>query len=157
MSSMLSAVATSHPTPPAMTGDGQGLIDALARTSFAVMGVLNRIGSEHDLSLTQIRVLAILEDRRCKMRELADYLGLDKSTISGLVERGEKRGLIQRAPNLDDRRAVEVFLTTEGARLAETGRTEIATALWPMIGQLDQSQARQLTVLLEEVLARSRT
>jgi len=38
--------------------------------------VLNRIGTEHDLSLTQLRVLGILRDRRVKMSELAGYLGL---------------------------------------------------------------------------------
>jgi DNA-binding MarR family transcriptional regulator len=133
-------------------GEEQALIDALARTSFAVMGVLNRIGAEHGLSLTQIRVLAILQDRRGKMSELADYLGLDKSTISGLVGRAEKRGLLQRAPNPDDGRAIDVFLTSEGSRLAETGRSEIAKALSPMIEPLTKSHARRLTALLDEVL-----
>jgi len=74
------------------------LVDALVRSSFAVMAVLSRIGAEHDLSLTQLRMLGILRDRRVKMSELADHLGLDKSTISGLVSRAEKRHLIERAP-----------------------------------------------------------
>jgi DNA-binding MarR family transcriptional regulator len=144
-------MTTSQPTL-STAGEERALIDALARTSFAVMGVLNRIGAEHDLSLTQIRVLAILQDRRGKMSELADYLGLDKSTVSGLVDRAEKRGLLQRAPNPDDGRAIDVFLTAEGSRLAETGRSEIAKALSPMTGPLTKSQARRLTALLEEVL-----
>jgi DNA-binding MarR family transcriptional regulator len=152
----MSAVTTSQTPPPTEAGAEQALIDALARTSFAVMGVLNRIGAEHDLSLTQLRVLAILEDRRGKMSELADYLGLDKSTITGLVDRAEKRGLVQRAANPDDGRVVDVFLTAEGARLAETGRSEIAGALSPMIGRLSDSRVRRLTVLLEEVLTSTR-
>src|SRR5579862_5899053 len=82
-------------TGPANTGRvdaGQReLIDALVRSSFAVMAVLNRIGAEHDLSLTQLRMLGILRDRRITMSELGGYLGLDKSTISGLVSRAEKR------------------------------------------------------------------
>src|ERR1700728_3876978 len=105
------------PTDPAAqqaAASQQELVDALVMTSFTTMAVLNRIAAEHDLSLTQIRVLAILRDRRGKMSELADYLGLDKSTITGLVDRAEKRGLLQRTPNPVDGRAVDVMLTAAG-------------------------------------------
>ena len=97
------------------------LIDALARTSFVTMAVLSKIGAEHDLSLTQLRMLGILRDRRLKMSELADYLGLDKSTVSGLVDRAERRGLLQRTPNLADRRAVDVQLSPDGMEFADRG------------------------------------
>jgi len=133
-------------------GVGPDLIDALVRTSFAAMAVLTRIGAEHDLSLTQLRVLGILRDRRVKMSELADYLGLDKSTVSGLVDRAEKRGLLQRAPNPADGRAVDVSLTAAGAELAGRGAGQIARALAPMTGKLTQAEARRLTALLEQIL-----
>lgn len=138
-----------------MTSSGSGqedLIDALVRSSFAVMAVLSRIGAEHDLSLTQLRMLGILRDRRVTMSGLADYLGLDKSTISGLVSRAEKRHLIGRAPNPADGRAVDVFLTAAGIELAERGAAQIARALSPMTGALTPHQARQLTTMLEQFL-----
>src|SRR5580700_550050 len=124
-----------QPTEP----DQRDLIDALVTTSFATMAVLNRIGAEHDLSLTQIRVLAILRDRRVKMSELADYLGLDKSTITGLVDRAEKRGLLARTPNSMDGRAVDVMLSADGRELAERGATQIARALSPMTSTLTRA------------------
>ena len=134
-------------------GVDQGdLIDALVRTSFVTMAVLNRVGAEHDLSLTQLRVLAILRDRRVKMSELADYLGLDKSTISGLVDRAEKRGLLQRIPNPIDGRGVDVALSTEGMELAERGASQIARSLSPMTGSLTRAEAHRLTALLERML-----
>ena len=130
----------------------QELLDALVRASFATMAVLNRIGAEHDLSLTQLRVLAILRDRRVKVSELADYLGLDKSTVSGLVDRAVKRGLLQRSPNALDGRAVDVHLTAQGAELAERGATAIGQALSPMTDSLAPGEARRLTSLLERML-----
>jgi DNA-binding MarR family transcriptional regulator len=136
---------------PAAAGQ-QELIDALVRTSFATMAVLTRIAAEHDLSLTQLRVLAILRDRRVTMGELTSYLGLDKSTVSGLVDRAEKKGLLQRAPNPRDGRGVDVFLTPGGTRLAGRGEAEIARALAPMTGALTRAQARRLAVLLERTL-----
>jgi DNA-binding MarR family transcriptional regulator len=141
-----------EPAAPPARADQQELIDALARASFATMAVLSRVAAEHDLSLTQLRVLAILRDRRVKMSELAGYLGLDKSTISGLVDRAEKQGLLQRAPNPADGRAVDVFLTTGGAQLAETGASEIAQSFAPMTGQLTKADTRRLATLLERIL-----
>jgi DNA-binding MarR family transcriptional regulator len=129
----------------------QELINALVQTSFATMAVLNRVAAEHDLSLTQMRVLGILSDRRIKMSELAEFLGLDKSTVSGLVDRAEKRGLVQRAANPVDGRAVDVFLSEQGIRLAERGRAEVAQALSPITGVFTPAQARRLTALLEQI------
>ena len=134
-------------------GVDQGdLIDALVRTSFVTMAVLNRVGAEHDLSLTQLRVLAILRDRRVKMSELADYLGLDKSTISGLVDRAEKRGLLQRIPNPIDGRGVNVVLSTAGMELAERGASRIVRSLSPMTSTLTRAETHRLTTLLERML-----
>ena len=148
-------MATSEAAAPPTAPDRQDLIDALVRTSFVTMAVLNKIGAEHDLSLTQLRVLAILRDRRVKMSELADYLGLDKSTITGLVDRAEKRGLLQRTPNPVDGRAVDVMLTAAGMELAEHGATQIARSLSPMTSTLTRADAHRLTALLERMLVRS--
>jgi len=145
------------PTDPAAeppAASQQQLIDALVMTSFATMAVLNRIAAEHDLSLTQLRVLAILRDRRAKMSELTNYLGLDKSTVSGLVDRAEKRGLLQRAPNPRDGRGVDVFLSPSGARLAERGVVQVVQSLSPMTSALTPAEGRRLATLLERMLAR---
>ena len=143
------------PTDPAAepaAASQQQLIDALVMTSFATMAVLNRIAAEHDLSLTQLRVLAILRDRRVKMSELTNFLGLDKSTVSGLVDRAEKRGLLQRAPNPHDGRGVDVFLSPGGARLAERGVAQVAHSLSPMTSALTPAEGRRLVTLLERML-----
>src|SRR6202453_894592 len=148
-------MATSDSAAQPDSPDQRELIDALVTTSFTTMAVLNRIAAEHDLSLTQIRVLAILRDRRGKMSGLGDYLGLDKSTITGLVDRAEKRGLLQRTPNPVDGRAVDVMLTAAGMELAERGATQIARSLSPMPSTLTRADAHRLTALLERMLVRS--
>src|SRR5262245_55476450 len=40
------------------------LVEALGAVAFAVMGALTKLAAEHDLSLTQLRMLGILRDRR---------------------------------------------------------------------------------------------
>src|SRR5690606_21664272 len=111
-----------------------GLADALVPTAFVTMAILNRIGAENDLSLSLIRVLGILRDRRPRMTELASYLGLEKQTMSGLIARAEKRGLVMRAPNEEDGRATDVLLTSEGTRLIKRLHLQIQQALAPLTG-----------------------
>ncbi|MFI7055538.1 MarR family winged helix-turn-helix transcriptional regulator [Streptosporangium canum] len=133
-----------------MTSDA--LVDALVRNTFQVVGVLTRIGAERDLSLTQLRVLGILRDRRPRMTELATFLGLDKSTLSGLIDRAERRGLVARGKNPQDRRVVDVFLTHAGLELAEQVYGEVRRALAPVTTRLDPQERDQLVQLLHAVL-----
>ncbi|MFP5390946.1 MAG: MarR family winged helix-turn-helix transcriptional regulator [Gammaproteobacteria bacterium] len=130
-----------------------GLLEALVPTAFTTMAVLNRIAAENDLSLTLLRVLGILWDRRPRMAELADYLGLERQTMSGMIARAEKRGLVARAPNALDGRATDVFLTKEGARLVTRLHQQMREALAPLTGQLNAADQRQLQGLLERMLA----
>jgi DNA-binding MarR family transcriptional regulator len=133
-----------------MTSDA--LVDALVRNTFQVAGVLTRIGAERDLSLTQLRVLVILRDRRPRMTELAAFLGLDKSTLSGLIDRAERRGLVARGKNPQDRRVVDVFLTQAGLELAEQVYDEVRRALAPAADRLDPQERDQLVQLLHAVM-----
>ncbi|MFI0793928.1 MarR family winged helix-turn-helix transcriptional regulator [Micromonospora rubida] len=128
------------------------LVDALVRNAFQVMGVLTRVGAEHDLSLTQLRVFGLLRDRRPRMTELATFLGLDKSTMSGLIDRAERRGLLARGKSAEDRRAVDVFLTAAGLELTERLYAEVRAALLPATGRLDPEQRHRLAELIEPVL-----
>ncbi|MZE77889.1 MarR family winged helix-turn-helix transcriptional regulator [Streptomyces xinghaiensis] len=137
----------------AMDDFEDALLDGLVRSAFQIMGVLTRIGAEHDLSLTQLRVLGILRDRRPRMSDLADFLGLDKSTLSGLVDRAERRGLMARAANPDDRRAVDVLVTDAGRELIQRLYKEIQDAMAPATGRLDPQQRQQLAQLLEPVIS----
>lgn len=136
-----------------MDRDEEELVDALVRVSFVVMARLNSIGAEYDLSLTQLRVLGILRDRRLRMTDLAQHLGLKKSTMTGLVERAEQRGLLARAASADDERATEVFLTSEGAELVARGRGRLVDELGPFCRHLSPGDQRRLRALLERLLA----
>ncbi|MGE6268327.1 MarR family winged helix-turn-helix transcriptional regulator [Aeromonas media] len=131
---------------------GERLADALVPTAFVTMAMLNKIGAENDLSLSLIRVLGILWDRRPRMTELADYLGLEKQTMSGLIARAERRGLVARAPNKEDGRATDVFLTSEGTKLVKRLHAQTQQALAPLIEQLNASEQQQLQELLQRML-----
>jgi DNA-binding MarR family transcriptional regulator len=131
---------------------GEGLTDALAESAFMTMAVLSKAAADNDLSLTQLRVLGILRDRRLRISTLAGFLGLEKSTLSGLVDRAEKRGLLARVPAPDDGRAVEIVMTPAGADLAERCHAGVRAALGPLTSALTPAEQRRLQALLEKML-----
>ena len=86
------------------------------------------------------------------MTALAGYLGLEKSTITGLVDRAERRGLVRRAPSASDGRAVRVSFTADGHRLASQLTAEISGLLAPLIDGLTPADQHRLSALLGKVL-----
>jgi DNA-binding MarR family transcriptional regulator len=130
------------------------LRDSLVQVSFAVIAVLSRVAAEQDVSLTQLRALGILRDRKPTMAELASYLGLERSTVSGLVDRAVQRGLVQKSTDPADARSVRVSLTERAARLEGPIIAEIGELMAPLTDRLNTSERKRLTDLLAKILGR---
>jgi MarR family transcriptional regulator, lower aerobic nicotinate degradation pathway regulator len=132
--------------------DQLSAVDALAQASFLVQGTLERRAGEHGISLIQTRLLGILRDRKPTMNELAQLLGLDKSSTSGLVDRAERRGLVRRLPSQIDRRSVRVSLTAEGRTLVQAVTRDFEQDIAEIVAPLDPVESATLTTLLSRVL-----
>jgi DNA-binding MarR family transcriptional regulator len=101
--------------------------------------------------------LGILRDHRPRMTELAEHLGLEKQTMSGLIARAEKRGMLARVPDKEDRRATEVCLTKEGAKLLEQLRAQVLEAMAPLTDQLSIPEQQRLRELLQRMVQTPRS
>jgi MarR family transcriptional regulator, lower aerobic nicotinate degradation pathway regulator len=138
----------------AMDAVDADLRDSLVQMSFAVTATLSRVAAEHDLSLTQLRVLGILRDRNPTMAEVATYLGLERSTVSGLVDRAVQRGLVQKSTDPADARSVRTSLTESARTLENRIIDEIGGLMAPLIDRLTIGERKRLTELLVKVLER---
>lgn len=147
---------TREPDRDVGAGELSDTVDALVQLSFLVHGALARMASGHDLSLIQVRLLGILRDRRPGMLELARLLGLDKSSMTGLVSRAEKRGLVRRFPSPDDGRAVLVELTDAGRELAGRCTAEMDREIATLTASLTAAERGQVTALAGKVLSNAR-
>ena len=78
-----------------------------------------------DLGLTYPQYLVMLalweEDERL-VKELGTLLNLDSGTLSPLLKRLEKSGLVRRDRQADDERSVRISLTEDGVRLRDRAR-----------------------------------
>lgn len=139
-------------SPPAARPGELSTVDGLAQLSFVVQGLLERRAAEHDLSVIQTRLLGVLRDRMPTMNALAKLLALDKSSITGLVDRAERRGLVVRIPSTADRRSVLVSLTDEGRSLASEVATRFEADVSTMLDGLRPSDRAALSRVVSRVL-----
>jgi MarR family transcriptional regulator, lower aerobic nicotinate degradation pathway regulator len=126
--------------------------DGLAQLSFAVLGMLERRAAQHDLSMAQVRLLGILRDRTPTMNELARLMELDKSSVTGLVERAERRGLVLRVPSVTDRRSVLVRLTAVGREMVTQAARRFDADVVDLLGLLPGRDRGVLTGLVSRLL-----
>jgi MarR family transcriptional regulator, lower aerobic nicotinate degradation pathway regulator len=127
-------------------------VDALVQLSFVVQRVIATVGAAHDLSVVQVRMLGILRDREPGMLELGVHLGLDKSSVTGLVSRAEKRGLVRRSASPHDGRVVLVSLTAAGREVTERGEAEIRDRVFALTEHLTARQRAELTMLVGTIV-----
>ncbi|MFG6501837.1 MarR family winged helix-turn-helix transcriptional regulator [Microbacterium sp. P05] len=91
---------------------------ALYSASRATTQAYRRVLEPWGLTYPQYLVLVTLwSDGIRTIGELGETLALDSGTLSPLVRRLERSGLVARARRLDDERVVEVSLTDDGAAL----------------------------------------
>jgi MarR family transcriptional regulator, lower aerobic nicotinate degradation pathway regulator len=126
--------------------------DALAQLTFAIHAMLERQAAEHDLSVTQTRLLGILRDRTPAMHELARFLDLDKSSVTGLVDRAERRGLVTRLPSTTDRRAVQVSLTADGRTLVSQAAARFEADVTALLSRLPPRDRETLSRIVSRLL-----
>jgi DNA-binding MarR family transcriptional regulator len=133
--------------------DGQiGVVAALVRSSFLVNAVYAESGREHGLTAQQGQLLCVLMAQPYGMGELGSMLGLAKSSLTGLVDRTERNGLVQREPDPQDMRAVRVALTPQGGRLAEEFYAETCRRIEKLPAGLTAAERDTLAGLLGRIV-----
>lgn len=99
-----------------------------------------------DLTVSQAMLLRSLGEP-ASMSESAEAMACDPSNVTGLIDRLEKRGLVVRRPDPDDRRVRLLVLTAEGRRTRARFERALAKGMPPFAG-LDADDARRLHGLL---------
>lgn len=124
----------------------------LVRASFLVNAVYTESAREYGLTQQQGQLLCVLMAQSRGMGELGEMLGLAKSSITGLVDRSERNGLVQREQDPVDTRAVRVALTPEGAVLAAEFYAETCRRVEQLAAGLTAAERRTFGGLLGRIV-----
>ena len=79
-----------------------------------------KIQKEYGVSIPQILALEYLnraDNYQATQRQLREYLNLNSSTVTGIINRLEKKGFIARLPKRDDKRTTHIVMTSKGSNL----------------------------------------
>lgn len=148
------------PAPDAATGAdrlwdsplGADLSFLLARANAISLSAGNAALAPHGLKARSYSVLALAAaDTRPSQRELASFLRLDPSQLVSLVDDLQARGLVERRPDPNDRRANVVIATESGRELAEAARADAEAAEHAAHAGLSADDRGQLARLLRTI------
>lgn len=132
------------------------IVTALVRSAFLVDATYEQTARKHQLTSQQGQLLCVLMGRPGEgfgMGELVRTLGLAKSSLTGLVDRSLRRGLVRRESDSTDGRAVRVLLTAEGAKVAEEFYDEAVQRVAELPGMLSEQEQEQLAGLLARLVS----
>ncbi len=142
------------------TGQAPEYLRAVQETTWLVLELAESLqrgfalrAAEFGLSGAQAKVLlALRPGEAVPMRTLARSLGYDPSNLTGLADRLEERGVIERRPDPADRRIKAIVMTGEGERLRADFRKRLVGDAG-VLAALGESQIEDLRNLLEIALA----
>ncbi|WP_409472349.1 MarR family winged helix-turn-helix transcriptional regulator [Streptomyces sp. HC307] len=106
---------------------------------------------EQALTGAQAKLLSLLSLEPLPMRKLAHKLKCEPSNVTGIVDRLEARGLVERRPDPADRRVKLAAATDEGRRVARSLRESLRFAREPLAG-LSEEERLTLRDLLQQML-----
>lgn len=137
------------------TGTGSAerhLTHLLVRAAFEFWGHFQARAEELGLAPTQAQTLVALEPgQELPMGAVADALACDPSTVTGIADRLEAQGLIERRPLAGDRRVRALALTEAGIERRSRFLKHLGDAP-PSVQALDAATLRDLIDGLQKIL-----
>jgi DNA-binding MarR family transcriptional regulator len=121
------------------------VLDELNQITFRdFQGALKR-WHEGSLSLVHLNVLMALRAHgSLTMSQLADLLDVSVASTTGIVDRMEKKGVVERRHSEADRRVVEVHVTDQGEAVSQAMRTERQVRLSALLAEIDDADLAAL-------------
>ena len=127
------------------------IIENLSELSLQYFALLRQISSKYELTLSQSLILLSTPFDGITISELSDKLGIDISIMTRNIQRIEKKKLLQRNQNPDDKRSIKIELSKRGSTLAESISFEISNNIQKIINQYDLNISNQIKNNLENL------
>jgi DNA-binding MarR family transcriptional regulator len=137
-------------------------LDRIVETIIYLVTESRRLSKEeatrHGVTPTQLSVLKLLHEiGDLSLGTLSKEIRAHNSTVTGIVDRMEAAGLVERARNDADRRVWIIRLTPAGRKVAERARVSPWDVLRDALAELSQPDQEKLTALMRKVASNVQT
>ena len=144
-------------SPPSSSESDIRAFRAFVRASGLLRNVMEPYFAQFGLSGAQWGVLRSLHraqgagESRLRLTDLGKRLLVRPPSVSGVVDRLRRAGLVARSRASSDRRAKEVVLTPRGRRLVERVLRRHPRQIRLVLGGLNQAEVRELRRLMDQI------
>lgn len=114
-----------------------------------------KVQKEYGVSIPQVLCLNFLNDSsnyQSTQGEIRKFLNLNSSTVSGIINRLEKKGLLARLPKSGDKRVVNIALTSAGEKLLSSIPSLLHEQLSQKLERLDDDKLKKVEESLETLI-----
>jgi DNA-binding MarR family transcriptional regulator len=120
--------------------------------------VTRAVAEQYGLTGSQLLVLKMLEPRgQVSLSALSEEIRAKNSTVTGIVDRMERDGLVVRRRSGDDRRVVHIELTAKGKKLANDVKADPKHMFRALLEELPSRDAAELERIMTKLVGRART
>ena len=127
------------------------ITEHLSDISLNYFSLVGKLASKFDLTLSQTLVLLYIPFDGITISDLSDKLGIDISTMTRNIQRIEKKGLINRAPNLSDKRSINLQLSKRGKQISQLLNEQISEHLRSVFQNYNFEQIEDIRNMLESL------
>jgi DNA-binding MarR family transcriptional regulator len=144
-----------QPIPSEVKSSVDAILEALLYLYTESRRVTKELARRAELTGPQLTVLKLLEGvGDLSLSELSERIRAQNSTVTGIIDRMEREGLVLRARSTEDRRVVHIRLTEKGARIAREIAVEPMEVFRSALQVLSPSDARTLLEILTKIARR---
>lgn len=145
------------PSPAGRSALERELLDEMAVWSPRDRGGAFKAWHRHALSLVHLNVLTALEtEGPLAMKRLAELMDVSDASATGIVDRMEKRGLVERRHGTTDRRVVLVHPTSAGVQVFSEMAAHRRGMLSRVLAELSEDEMASLLVGMRAIHAARR-
>jgi DNA-binding MarR family transcriptional regulator len=128
------------------------ILEAIIYLTTETRRITKELARRANLTGPQLTVVKILENiGDLSLSELSDKIRAQNSTVTGIIDRMEREGLVQRVRSKEDRRVVRIHLTEKGAKLASEIPVEPVVILRRALESLSDKEMKELMILLTKL------
>lgn len=103
------------------------------------------LNKKYQVSTAQLScILTLYEYGSLPLSQIASHIMVKSSTVTGVVDRLEKKGIVERMRNSPDRRVITIQLTETGKKLAENAPPPIQQKIIDGLRQTEKAKTDQI-------------
>jgi MarR family transcriptional regulator, organic hydroperoxide resistance regulator len=138
--------------PPELKPEVDAIVEAILYLYTESRRLTKDVAARHGLTGPQLTVVKMLEALGdLSLSRLSEKIRAQNSTVTGIVDRMEREGLVARTRSATDRRVVNIQLTQKGASLAREVKVEPMLIFRESLESLSVNETKDLLRILTKL------